>query len=129
MSRKFPLQRPLALLALAGLSTILSGCANNQALYQWGGYNSALYSSYKDPEQVAAQQTKLETHIAAMNSSNQKVAPGLYAELGSLYLQTGKTSEAISQYKKERELWPESRGLMDAMISTLEKRQANGSKG
>lgn len=101
---------------------LMTGCATNQNLYQWGGYDAALYSTYKSPETVVELQTKLETHIAAMTQANQKVAPGLYAELGSLYLQAGKTDEAIAQYNKERELWPESRTLMDSMIKTLESR-------
>ncbi len=100
----------------------MTGCATNQNLYEWGGYDAALYSTYKSPETVVELQTKLETHIAAMTQANQKVAPGLYAELGSLYLQAGKTDEAIAQYNKERELWPESRTLMDSMIKTLESR-------
>lgn len=101
---------------------LMTGCASNQNLYQWGGYESALYSTYKSPEAVVELQTRLETHIAAMVQANQKVAPGLYAELGSLYLQAGKTDAAIEQYNKERELWPESRTLMDSMIKTLENR-------
>ena len=108
--------------AAAAALALMTGCATNQNLYQWGGYDAALYSTYKSPETVVELQTKLETHIAAMTQANQKVAPGLYAELGSLYLQAGKTDEAIAQYNKERELWPESRTLMDSMIKTLESR-------
>lgn len=109
-------------LAAGTVLVLVTGCASNQNLYQWGGYDAALYSTYKSPETVVELQTKLETHIAAMTQTNQKVAPGLYAELGSLYLQSGKTDEAIEQYNKERELWPESRTLMDSMIKTLESR-------
>lgn len=108
--------------AAGSLLVLMTGCATNQNLYQWGGYDAALYSTYKSPETVLELQTKLETHIAAMAQANQKVAPGLYAELGSIYLQAGKTDEAIAQYSKERELWPESRTLMDSMIKTLESR-------
>ncbi|WP_353233763.1 DUF4810 domain-containing protein [Diaphorobacter ruginosibacter] len=112
-------------LAAAAALAALTGCASNQGLYQWGGYDAALYSSYKNPETVTELQTTLEQHIASMNASQQKVAPGLYAELGSLYLQQGRQDEAIEQYRKERELWPESRTLMDALITTLENRARN----
>jgi hypothetical protein len=115
--------RSAARYAAAGAAlALMTGCATNQNLYEWGGYDAALYSTYKSPETVVELQTKLETHIAAMTQAKQKVAPGLYAELGSLYLQAGKTDEAIAQYNKERELWPESRTLMDSMIKTLESR-------
>ena len=109
-------------LAAGAVLVVMTGCASNQSLYQWGGYDSALYSTYKNPETVVELQSKLEAHIVAMKQANQKVAPGLYAELGSLYLQSGKTDAAIELYHKERELWPESRALMDSMIKTLESR-------
>ena len=44
------------------------------------------------------------------------VAPGLYAELGTLYLQGGDNARAIVFYTKERDAWPESRTLMDGLI-------------
>ncbi len=110
-------------LAAGAALVVLTGCATgSNNLYQWGGYSSALYSSYKNPETVVELQTKLEAHITAMNTAKQKVAPGLYAELGTLYLQSGRTDDAIAQYGNERALWPESRTLMDAMITTLQNR-------
>ena len=109
-------------LAAAAVLVLMTGCAKNRGLYQWGGYDAALYRSYKSPEAVVALQTQLERHIAAMNAGKRKVAPGLYAELGSLYLQAGKPEAAVEQYRNERELWPESRILMDALIQTLESR-------
>ena len=81
-----------------------------------------LYQSYKNPEKVVEFRQGLELHISKMESSNQKVAPGLYAELGTLYLQAGDANKAIAMYTKEREVWPESRGLMDALITNLAKR-------
>lgn len=57
-----------------------------------------------------------------MEAARQKVAPGLYAELGTLYLQAGDASRAVALYTKERDAWPESRGLMDALITNVGKR-------
>lgn len=108
--------------AWGAVVALATGCASQKGLYQWGGYDSALYSSYKNPETVAGLQTNLEQHIAAMEKTQQRVAPGLYAELGSVYLQSGRNQDAIAQYRKERALWPESRTLMDALIQTLENR-------
>jgi hypothetical protein len=100
----------------------LTGCAA-PSLYQWGGYDQALYSAYKDPAQMETMRVKLETHIAAMAQSKQKVAPGLYAELGTLYLQAGLSDKALTLYAQERAAWPESKGLMTAMIQNIERRQ------
>ena len=82
-----------------------------------------LFRSYKDPTKMEALRLKLEAHIAEMEKSAQKVAPGLYAELGTLYLQAGLSDKAIAMYSRERDTWPESKGLMAAMIQNLERRQ------
>lgn len=100
----------------------LGGCVT-PSLYQWGGYEEALYAGYKDPTKMEALRLKLEAHIAEMEKSAQKVAPGLYAELGTLYLQAGLSDKAIAMYSRERDTWPESKGLMTAIIQNLERRQ------
>lgn len=110
----------IVLLTLSGL--LLSGCAGTSGLYQWGGYDAMLYQSYKNPEKVVEFRQGLELHIAKMEASNQKLAPGLYAELGTLYLQAGEEGKAVGMYTKERDNWPESRGLMDALITNITKR-------
>jgi len=112
----------MRLLLTAPLVLALVGCAA-PGLYQWGGYDQALYAGYKDPTKMAALQLQLETHIAAMEAGKQKVAPGLYAELGTLYLQGGAPDKATGLYAKERAAWPESNGLMTAMIQNIERRQ------
>jgi len=104
------------------LLVTLTGCAPT-GLYKWGGYEQKLFSSYKDPTQVENLRVLLESHIAEMDGSGQKVAPGLYAELGTIYLQVGTTDKAIAMYSKERDAWPESRGLMTAMIQNIGRRQ------
>ena len=108
------------LLALCGL--VLTGCANRGSIYQWGGYDAMLYQSYKNPEKAVEFRQGLELHIAKMEQSQQKIAPGLYAELGTMYLQTGDSTKAVAMYTKERDAWPESKGLMDALINNVGKR-------
>lgn len=122
------LRRAPALLGLMAL-VVLTGCAS-PALYQWGGYDQALYAGYKDTTKMEALRLKLEAHIGEMEKSNRRVAPGLYAELGTLYLQSGATGQAMAWYAKERDAWPESRLLMTSMIQNLERLQAtkNGSQ-
>jgi len=109
------------LVPLLAVLSLIVGCAS-PSLYQWGGYEQALYEGYKDPTKMEALRVKLETHVAAMEKSQQKVAPGLYAELGTLYLQAGSPEKASINYAKERDAWPESRVLMTAMIKNLERR-------
>lgn len=113
---------PMKLIVLLACGLLLTGCANRSSLYQWGGYDAMLYQSYKDPEKVIALRTGLELHIAQMELAKQKIAPGLYAELGTIYLQAGDSNKAVAMYTKERDAWPESRGLMDTLINNVAKR-------
>jgi hypothetical protein len=113
-------QMKLAFALTAALA--LTGCASN-SLYKWGGYENMLYAGYKEPAKMEAMKTGLESHISDMEKSGLKVAPGLYAELGTLYLQAGSADKAVAMYAKERDAWPESKGLMSAMIQNLERRQ------
>jgi len=109
-------------MALAAL--VMGGCVTTTPIYQWGGYESKLYAGYKDQTKMEELRVGLETHIAAMNASGQKVAPGLYAELGTLYLQSGDSVKA-------RECTPvnvmhgrKAKGLMGAMIQNLERQES-----
>ncbi len=106
--------------------SLLTGCAA-PGLYQWGGYDQALYAGYKDATKMEALRLKLEAHVGEMEKSRQRVAPGLYAELGTLYLQAGAQAKAIGYYAKERDAWPESRVLMTAMIQNLERLERRSS--
>lgn len=111
----------ILLIALASL--LLTGCANR--LYQWGdfdSYDSKLYQLYKNSEKEFEVRQGLALHISKMEASKQKVAPGLYAELGTLHLQAGDADKAVELYIKERDAWPESRVLMDALINNVTKR-------
>ncbi|MEO8118457.1 MAG: DUF4810 domain-containing protein [Rhodoferax sp.] len=112
----------ILLIALCGL--FLTGCATRSSLYQWGGYDAMLYQSYKNPEKAVEFRQGLELHITKMEQSQQKIAPGLYAELGTLFLQEGDSTKAVAMYTKERNAWPESRGLMDSLINNVAKRPA-----
>lgn len=98
------------------MALLLAGCAVKTGLYDWGGYDGLLYQSYKEPATAAANMHKLEAHIRQLEQRQQKVPPGLYADLGTMYLQAGDKEKAQANFMKERELWPESRVLMDALL-------------
>lgn len=100
---------------------LLSGCG--QKLYDWGGYNSSLYSYYDNPEYAEIFLATLEQHIGRLEAAGKVPAPGLYAELGTLYLEKGNTEQAIEMYKKERQAWPESQQLMASLINGLNQKQ------
>jgi hypothetical protein len=115
-----------AVLAILLAATFLGGCAS-PGLYQWGNYDQLLYQSYKNPETVIAFRKGLEVQVTQLEATKQKVPPGVYAEIGTLYFQSGDRISAVNYYKKERDAWPESKGLMDALISNADK-GAGGTK-
>lgn len=103
---------------VAAALLMLSGCAQ-QGLYDWGNYSGLMYQNYKKPESVAANLVVLQSHVTTLEGRKARVAPGLYADLGTLYLQAGDRDRAVENYRRERAAWPESAGLMDAMIKNL----------
>ena len=103
---------------VAAAFLMLSGCAQ-QGLYDWGNYSGLMYQNYKKPESVAANLVVLQAHVTTLEGRKARVAPGLYADLGTLYLQAGDRDRAVDNYRRERAAWPESAGLMDAMIKNL----------
>ena len=111
----------LLTMGLALIAVVLSGCvASNK--YNWNGYDKGLYDAYKDPSQITALQIKLQATVDALEQQKQKAPPGMYAELGTLYLQEGLTDKAKTYYAKEREAWAESKTLMDMLIKNLDSR-------
>ena len=108
----------LLCLSLCFLS--VAGCSGHR-LYDWGGYDSYLYSYYENPQAAESFRKALETHISRLESMGRTPPPGLYAELGTLYLERGDTRQAIAFYEKEQQAWPESQHLMASLIANLSK--------
>lgn len=98
---------------------ILAGCA--QRHYEWNDYDAHLYRYYKEPNSAETFRVSMETHLKDLEARKMRPAPGLYAELGTLYLERGDRLTAAAYYRKERDAWPESKYLMDTMLSNLEK--------
>ena len=116
------MKKNVTCLATLMATLLMAGCQTSQGLYHWGEYESGLYSYYSDP----AQQTTLsEQLLQAIETGGGRVAPGMYAEYATLLLQQGKTEEAVVYYRKEKERWPESEHLMDAMINNLTPKTNN----
>lgn len=113
-------------LVVVGLLVLTAaGCANNR-LYDWGGYDSYLYAYYDNPSQLQYFRDALQQHIEYMEQQGKKPAPGLYAELGTLYLEQGDRLSALHYYEKERLAWPESKHLMSALITNINKLPEQG---
>lgn len=101
---------------------VLGGCATApQPLYQWGGYDTALYAHYKKPQNRTEFVESIKKVILDSEQAGKKVPPGCYAEYGYLLMEEGQRDEAIVYFGKERDAWPESGGLMEKMIRNAQR--------
>lgn len=109
---------PLAVVAL------LAGCAQKpQALYNFGGYSESYYAYEQEPseEKLLELQKAIEEAIAhADQSVSKRVPPGMYANLGYIYLKQGNTDGAIHSFEKEKSIYPESAHFMDRIINKIQ---------
>lgn len=98
---------------------VLAGCAPKgpEPLYYWGDYQQQIYSYYQKDKDPVQQIDALNLDIEKARSVNKPVAPGLHAQLGLLYAQTGQTDKAFSQFAAEKQLFPESAPYMDFLMS------------
>ncbi len=97
------------------------GCAPKQ-MYYWGNYSDTLYAYKKNSndETLLKHMQELNKIVEKSNKHNKRIPPGVYGELGYLYLKTNKTKEAIEYFKLEKQLYPESTILMDRLIQKSE---------
>jgi hypothetical protein len=115
-------------LLFAATLLVIAGCAQRSQLYQWQEYDRKLYSYYKDPTTSKTFLQQLETHVGVLETAGQVPPPGIYAEIGTLYLEGGDAKKAAVFYRKEAAAWPPSAPLMNTLITALEKPKQGGGK-
>lgn len=108
-----PLMALLVALALAACAT------NNSSLYYWGNYESILYDMYHKPGQATPelQIMQLNANIEQAQNQQKRVPPGVFAHLGTMYAAAGNLGDALASFERERQLYPESKTLVDGMIA------------
>lgn len=90
-----------------------------QSQYYWGNYSEALYGYYEDPTRRPEYQAALVNIVEAAGPQN-RVPPGIYAEIGYLELQNGNKETARQYFERERTAWPESAVFMGRMIQAID---------
>ncbi len=118
------MKKTISLGTLIILSFIVSGCSSQpKPLYTYGNYSESYYASKKDVSADTALELQKSIEFAIENadeSRSGRVAPGMYANLGYIYLKSGKTDKAIESFNKEKSIYPESAHFMDRMIKKIE---------
>jgi len=102
---------------------VLGGCAPK--LYHWGEYEDSLHTRVTDtsPEGTQKAFLMLEATVRAAEASGQRVPPGMYADYGYLLYQSNRLEEAVRYFRKEAELYRESRPLMESVISRIDQKK------
>ncbi|THJ18861.1 MAG: DUF4810 domain-containing protein [Nitrospira sp. CG24E] len=117
-------------LILAALILASIACAPQKHFY-WGSYEDSLFSrqQHAGTEGEADAATMLNSTInEAQSNATQKVGPGIHADYGYLLFKQGRHDEAITELQKEASLYPESKPLMDTMISRIQGRKVKEKK-
>lgn len=108
-----------AVLAVAAL--LAGGCASKPVpLYYWGDYQKQVYAGLRNEgsspeEQIAG----LEKTVQQARSEGKALPPGFHAQLGMLYLNTGKADQVQQEFETEKTNFPESAGFMDFLLGKL----------
>lgn len=105
----------LAILLVLG--AMVASCAP-QSRFAWGDYENSLYTYYKNPEQREKYRTSLEKAVAK-GREDERVAPGLLAELGYLALEDGDAARSVTYFEQEMLLFPESRPFLESVIKKI----------
>ena len=96
----------------------LTACATPpKPMYQWAGYQSALYEYLKtDGANPGPQIALLEAQVQKNAATGEASPPGLHAHLGLLYSKAGDDAKAVEYLQAERKLFPESGPFLDFLL-------------
>lgn len=110
------------LLSLSLLLLLFSGCVTQKRKYQWDNVEEVVYETLEEPEKSspAMRAQTIEKTIEKSNSTGKPVPPGLYAQLGYHYYQSGEREKAASAFETEKNLFPESKVFINRILKTLE---------
>lgn len=109
-------------IAALGLAGLLAACAAPPSLYRWNDYPAQVYSYLRnDGSSHEAQIQILEKGLAQTAATNAALPPGYLAHLGLLYLNTGRTADALEAWEREKASYPESAQFIDYLTGNLKK--------
>lgn len=118
----------LMLVAVGALS-LLAGCSSApQSRYAWNDYDNHLYDYQAQKISGEEMLSDLLDAVSEAEKRGVKLAPGLYAEIGTMYIRLNKPAEAPKYYRMEAETWPESASFMNTVADAIEKNLKKGAQ-
>lgn len=117
MNKIFQLSLVIALII------VFTGCKSGpKPLYNWGDYvNSSTNFGVNGHEKETLEKhlTELETIINDSESSDMRVAPGIYAEYAQMLFETNKKTKAKKYFILEQQTYPESTEFINRVMTKL----------
>lgn len=115
----------LAAVVSGGLFLLFfAGCAQRpKPLYNYGSYSQDYYAYKKNmsDETALTFQKNMEEALAHPELGRSgRVPPGMYADLGYLYLRQGNNVMARRSFETEKRVYPESTRFMERLIARID---------
>lgn len=105
-------------LMIAGACALSVAACATPSRFEWGDYENSLYAYSKAPQARENYRKSLQTAIQQGEKTN-RLAPGMYAELGYLFLEDNNKPDAIASFQKEMTAFPESRSFLKAVVDRV----------
>ncbi len=100
----------------------LTGCAGPKPLYEWNGYQLSVYDHLKGQGKSPEEQIlALEAGAQKAAAKGAKLPPGYHAHLGLLYMNVGRTDQAVAAWQQEKAQFPESTQYIDFLLKNMKK--------
>lgn len=98
---------------------ILTGCAakSPQKMYNWNGYQDSVYHFYTNETSPQEQIATLQKLVELSKANNKPVPPGVHAQLGMLYGNTGNADLAMGEFNAEKSQYPESASYINFLTN------------
>lgn len=104
---------------LSGMIVLLAGCAAkpSKQIYTWNGYQDTVYDYYTNKTSPQEQIAALQKLVEESQASNKPVPPGVHAQLGMLFSNTGNASMAMAEFNAEKTQYPESASYINFLLA------------
>lgn len=110
-------------LAVAAISLCAVSCAPTKPLYNWKGYDDAVYAYTKASDEKSVENLiKIyEKLIKKSGGSREVPPPGICADYGYILIKKGETAKGKELLTKETVLYPESKIFIDRILLRFER--------
>ncbi|PTN08694.1 DUF4810 domain-containing protein [Mangrovibacterium marinum] len=105
------------------LMLTISSCTTQKPLYNWKGYDNAVYAYTKNADESSIEDlTKIYDKLIEKPAGTRKTPPpGVCADYGYILIKKGDIAKGKELLIKETVLYPESKPFIDRIIKRIEQ--------